>query len=225
MFRSAPASTFRCYSHQGDGDVVRVSLGGEIGSDDARVLDAALRRAEAAAPITVLDARAVTTIDPAALQLIHAAAGRARDHGRRLVILCVAGSPVSALDELDARIMTVGEPPANADTTSATFVVATDEQADLAVIEVCGEIDIATGPELSALLANQAAERRSIRLDMRGVEFMDSAGIHVLIGVFERARGDGHGFELITSEAVAHTLAVAGLREHFACLDRAPAAG
>jgi anti-anti-sigma factor len=111
--------------------------------------------------------------------------------------------------------------PANA-VRRRSFEVVTDARGDRAVITVHGELDIATCPDLAATLALQAAHRRSILLDMRGVEFMDSIGLRLLLHGRERAAADGLGFELVTSEAVDHTLETVGLSEFF---DRGAAPG
>lgn len=101
----------------------------------------------------------------------------------------------------------------------STFEVVTELRGDRAVIVVKGELDIATCPELAAALAMQAAHRRSLLLDMSGVEFMDSIGLRLLLHARDRALHDGREFELITSDAVEHTLATVGLSEHFARRD------
>lgn len=50
------------------------------------------------------------------------------------------------------------------------------------VVEVEGEIDIATAPLLDEKLAEaESAGTSSILLDLDGVEFMDSSGLHVLL--------------------------------------------
>jgi len=47
------------------------------------------------------------------------------------------------------------------------------------VVAVAGELDIATASEFEATLLEQLAEG-PVRLDMRGLSFMDSSGIRVL---------------------------------------------
>jgi anti-anti-sigma factor len=107
------------------------------------------------------------------------------------------------------------EPPADA-VRHRSFEVLTEASGDAVVITVNGELDIATCPELAAALALQAAHGRSILLDLRGVEFMDSIGLRLLLHGRERAAADGRGFELMTGEAVDHTLETVGLTEFFA---------
>ncbi len=106
-----------------------------------------------------------------------------------------------------------------------SFEVTTEARGDRAVIAVRGELDLATCPDLAAALAVQAAQRRSIVLDMRGVEFMDSIGLRLLLHGRERAALDGLGFELMTSEAVDHTLETVGLSGFFASRAAPPEPG
>jgi len=47
------------------------------------------------------------------------------------------------------------------------------------VVAVAGELDVATAPEFEATLLEQLAEG-PVRLDMRGLSFMDSSGIRIL---------------------------------------------
>ena len=106
-----------------------------------------------------------------------------------------------------------------------SFELTTEVRGALAVITVHGELDIATCPDLAAALALQAAHRRSILLDMRGVEFLDSIGLRLLLHGRERAAIDGATFELITSAAVDHTLETVGLSGFFTCRAAPPEAG
>lgn len=115
--------------------------------------------------------------------------------------------------------------PAVSATGRRSFEVLTEARGDLAVITVNGELDIATCPDLAAALALQAAHRRSILLDMRGVEFLDSIGLRLLLHGRERAALDGVSFELMTGEAVDHTLETVGLSGFFACRAEPPEAG
>ena len=58
---------------------------------------------------------------------------------------------------------------------------------------VGGEIDLQTAPALEqALLDAERARPRRIVLDLGGVGFMDSTGIHQLLASHERAAANGH---------------------------------
>jgi anti-sigma B factor antagonist len=62
------------------------------------------------------------------------------------------------------------------------------------VVEVRGEIDVATSPqlrnELNALVTQGA---RDLTLEFTGVSFVDSSGLGVLVGTYKRLREDGSG--------------------------------
>lgn len=55
-------------------------------------------------------------------------------------------------------------------------------------IEAAGEIDLATAPDLAAVL-DTMIERRvpRIRVDMAGVTFVDSSGLGILVAALKRA--------------------------------------
>jgi anti-sigma B factor antagonist len=62
------------------------------------------------------------------------------------------------------------------------------------VIRLSGEIDVAVVPRLRAALELASAQARPIVVDMQHVEFIDSAGIAVLLGAAKRARIANGGF-------------------------------
>lgn len=65
------------------------------------------------------------------------------------------------------------------------------EQDGWSVLEVSGEIDIATAPSLRERLHGLLAENRSrLIVDLDDVGFLDSTALGVLVGVLKRARMD-----------------------------------
>lgn len=50
-----------------------------------------------------------------------------------------------------------------------------------------GELDLATAPELDAALGAAGAHARLVILDLRGLEFIDSSGAHVIVEAILRA--------------------------------------
>jgi anti-sigma B factor antagonist len=74
------------------------------------------------------------------------------------------------------------------------------------VIYVRGEIDIATCERLRDAIEPHLGPRQSVILDLAGVEFIDSSGLHVL----EQARGtltaDGGSLVLRNPSKAAHRL-------------------
>jgi len=89
------------------------------------------------------------------------------------------------------------------------------ESDDGALVVVRGEVDVATAPELrDALFALVDGGASRISLDCRGLDFLDSSGIGVLIAVRKRLGDDGS----LTLEAppahVRKVLELTGVSEH-----------
>jgi anti-sigma B factor antagonist len=78
-------------------------------------------------------------------------------------------------------------------------IVVTYPDAATAVVEVAGEIDVATTPELRVTLHEVAdtSEIRRVVVDLDAVEFIDSSGLGVLIGCARRLRAGGEDRELL----------------------------
>lgn len=85
------------------------------------------------------------------------------------------------------------------------------------IVEVVGEIDISTAPELRSGLAELVGKgRREIVVDLSGLEFIDSSGLGVLVGGLKRARADGGSLDLvITRESIAKLFRIMGLVKVF----------
>jgi anti-sigma B factor antagonist len=86
---------------------------------------------------------------------------------------------------------------------------------DDASVVVGGEVDMATAPQLrDALMTLVEAGVSRIVLDCRGLDFLDSSGIGVLIAVRKRLGDDG----VLTLEAppahVRKVLELTGVSEH-----------
>ena len=74
-------------------------------------------------------------------------------------------------------------------------------QGDWSVVEVGGEIDVATAPRLrEQLIALVNDERYQIVVDMAGVDFIDSTGLGVLISGLKRVKTRGGTFALSCTE-------------------------
>jgi anti-anti-sigma factor len=58
-------------------------------------------------------------------------------------------------------------------------------------VTVTGELDILTVPRLDRELRRAQAVARSIVLDLRGLEFVDSSGAHLLLAAQRRIRDAG----------------------------------
>lgn len=73
---------------------------------------------------------------------------------------------------------------------------------------VTGEVDMSTADEMFAYATRDGC--RTLTLDLQGVGFFDSAGIHALVRL---ARRYPAGFDVIASAPVRRVLDIAGLGE------------
>jgi anti-sigma B factor antagonist len=75
-----------------------------------------------------------------------------------------------------------------------------------------GELDIATAPELSAMLSRLRAHLHPVVLDLAEVTFMDSTGLTILMDAWIDAERDGWSFSIrAASPAVRRVVALAGV--------------
>jgi anti-sigma B factor antagonist len=88
------------------------------------------------------------------------------------------------------------------------------EVADLGgdrLLVVHGELDIATAPELVAMLERLRRYNHAVELDLTEVTFMDSTGLTTLIDARRAADGNGWSFSVKhASAAVRRVVALAG---------------
>jgi len=86
---------------------------------------------------------------------------------------------------------------------------------DELLVAVRGEIDMASAPQLRELLETAiAAGVTRVVLDCRGLEFLDSSGIGVLVAARKRL---GEGGELVIDSPPAHVrkvLDITGVGDH-----------
>ena len=86
------------------------------------------------------------------------------------------------------------------------------------VVAVHGDVDVHSAPRLRAALSEAIDEHRGrhVVVDLEGVEFIDSAGLGVLLGGRERARGaDGDLTLVATGQGVVRVLELTGLTRVF----------
>ena len=71
------------------------------------------------------------------------------------------------------------------------FACATTAFADGHLVTVAGEVDIATAPQLAETLAD-AANGGTVRVDISGVTFLDSSGLHALVAAHRYITRNGN---------------------------------
>ena len=76
-----------------------------------------------------------------------------------------------------------------------------DGAGDGTVLSVSGEIDMQTVPELRSKVDDLDVAHRTLVLDLRGVEFVDSSGLGALLGI--KKQQDRGGGRLVLSRLSA----------------------
>jgi anti-sigma B factor antagonist len=87
-----------------------------------------------------------------------------------------------------------------------------------AVVAVHGELDLDTAPELRAALIEAIDEHpgRPLIVDLEGIDFIDSAGLGVLVGGLKHARDrEGDLMLVVTAQNVLRVLELTGLTRAF----------
>jgi anti-sigma B factor antagonist len=81
------------------------------------------------------------------------------------------------------------------------------------VVEVAGEIDLASAPELRTCLHQTInAGSRQLVVDLRQVDFIDSMGVGVLVGAHRRLRDHDGSLQLVGADGlVLRILRLTGL--------------
>lgn len=64
------------------------------------------------------------------------------------------------------------------------------------LLRLTGELDIGSVPSVRSRMEELRAENLPVRLDLSGLNFMDSSGVHLLVTTFDQARADGWDFEI-----------------------------
>jgi len=89
---------------------------------------------------------------------------------------------------------------------AANFSTEVAQTSDATVICVSGEIDISTCERLRDAIEPHLGPKQWVILDLSGVEFMDSSGLHVLEQARGRLTADGGSLILRNPSEAAHRL-------------------
>jgi anti-sigma B factor antagonist len=94
------------------------------------------------------------------------------------------------------------------------FSITAADREDRTHLTLRGELDLATAPELEQLVNDSLDAGHAVVVDLRGLEFMDSSGIRVLVAAHARAARVGTRLFIVrpaTGSAVAKIVQVSGL--------------
>jgi anti-sigma B factor antagonist len=82
-------------------------------------------------------------------------------------------------------------------TMGGDFAVVHDQTSDGLVLEVYGELDLATAPALEHELETAwARDPPALVLDLHGLRFMDSTGVRLIVATHQRALAEDKRFAL-----------------------------
>jgi anti-sigma B factor antagonist len=83
------------------------------------------------------------------------------------------------------------------------FAVDVQRRSDVASVSPRGELDLGTVETLRAAL-DAVEDAGRLVLDLRGLSFIDSTGLHLLVELHERAQHDGFQLTLVAPAAPAN---------------------
>jgi len=89
-----------------------------------------------------------------------------------------------------------------------------EHRADATIVQVVGEVDVASAAELRTVLIDVLAASPATHLiiDLSGVGFIDSTGIGVIVGAHRRATTNGGSLTaVVTTSPVRRVLRTTGL--------------
>ncbi len=97
----------------------------------------------------------------------------------------------------------------------SNFNVETRDGDQAVVIEVRGELDLASSPALEQELERGAAAQAEVVIvDLRELEFMDSTGLSVLVRAHQRANDNGQRFGVVKGpQQVQRLLSLTGVAD------------
>jgi anti-sigma B factor antagonist len=93
------------------------------------------------------------------------------------------------------------------------FITEVERRADVTFVRPHGDLEIATAGRLHATL-NGIESAEHLVLDLRGLSFIDSTGLHLLVTLHKRAQRDGFQLTLVAPAApVEKAIQLCGLDE------------
>jgi anti-sigma B factor antagonist len=94
------------------------------------------------------------------------------------------------------------------------FIEVAHEAADVTLLKFRGEFDLASSAAAWDALNPHLVDHRHVRVDLSGVEFIDSSGLSVFVQCRHRQDCNGGSFTVTAmSPAARHLLELAGLLE------------
>lgn len=87
-------------------------------------------------------------------------------------------------------------------------------------LHLCGELDIAVAAEAEAAITSAATLRKRVIVDLRGLDFIDSSGLALLVRCHDHATQDGFELQLVRGGGtVTRALEICGLERYFSFVE------
>lgn len=101
------------------------------------------------------------------------------------------------------------------------FRVEVRTEGGAAIVAVSGELDLASSPELEQQLEQVfKGDPEQLVIDLRGLEFMDSTGLSIIVGAHQRLAEDGRALSLVRGSAqVQRLLDLTGVADRLRMVD------
>ena len=94
------------------------------------------------------------------------------------------------------------------------FSVHSDMSGDVVIVTASGRFDSETAPNLDAELLKVVGEKNKIVLDLKGVDYLSSAGLRAIVKALQTVQKSGGGVKLAcASEPVETILRTVGMME------------
>ena len=105
----------------------------------------------------------------------------------------------------------------------SNFAVQTHTTERVITLVLTGELDLVSSPAMERVIDDLSrSDAELIIVDLSGLEFMDSTGLHLLLRVQQRAQEAGRRFALIRGcEAVQRLFDLTGLADSLPVVDSA----
>ena len=81
------------------------------------------------------------------------------------------------------------------------------------VIQICGRLDTITAPNLDKIINEELGDTKNLVMDMKGLEYISSAGLRVLLGAQKKMQKIGSMKVTGVCEAVMDVLEMTGFAD------------
>ncbi|MGH2950323.1 MAG: STAS domain-containing protein [Solirubrobacteraceae bacterium] len=83
------------------------------------------------------------------------------------------------------------------------------------VVRPRGELDLLSAPQVQEVLERAQADRVDLVLDLTGLDFIDSTGVHLVLDAFLASQRDGWDLSIVgAGEEVRRAFELVGLIDH-----------